>query len=183
MNRDLRILFLANAIFTFAGMLLVPVFALFVVKSGGGAELAGVLFGISFLVSALVDLILIRLKDKRFLGLRLLQINYLVRGLAWLLLAFISSVPTIILAQIIIGVTNAIGGIAFNCLVSEHLDGKKHIQEWGYWDLIVNPVVAVASALSGFLAVRFGFSSLFFIMSLLAFGSFLILLKYQRQHA
>lgn len=183
MNQDLRTLFLANAIFVLANALLIPVFALLITGSGGGAELSGFLFSISFLISAVAGILIIRIKDKRFLNLKMLQINYLVRALAWLSLAFFSSIPMIVAAQVIIGITTAAGGPAFNSIVSEHLDGSKHIQEWGYWELIANPAVALGSALSGIIVVKFGFSSLFFIMSFLGFVSFLILLKYQRQHA
>lgn len=176
MNRKLRFLLLSNTLFVFAGNLFVPLYALFILKVGGGAELAGELIGLQFFVSFIVGFFVTRLKDKPKLCQYLLMVNYLLRGIAWLLIGLFPSISTLVIAQIIVGISEAIGSPAFNSLFSENLDYKKHIKEWGSWELIKNPVIALSSVMGGFVAAQFGFSSLFLLMSILAFMSLIVYL-------
>lgn len=179
MNPQLKLLFAANSMITLAGTMIIPTYALFIEEAGGGIEMAGVLFGVTFLSASVAEIAVIRFKDKPGLSLKLLKLNFLIRGLAWLALAFVSTIPVIFVAQVIIGASAAFGSPAFNSLVSEHLDGQKHIREWGMWELVYNPSVALGSILGGFFVASFGFGSLFIIMSALAFISGVLLLNYK----
>lgn len=109
MNTQLKVLFISNGLFLLACNLIIPVYALFIKNAGGGIELAGLLFGLSFLTSTIVDLLVIRIKDKKYLGTQMLKTNYLVRSLCWLILAIFPSIPVIALMQVVIGVTQSIG--------------------------------------------------------------------------
>lgn len=180
MNRELKLLFGSNAVFTLAAHLLIPVYALYIFQAGGGPELAGLLYATIFVSSAITDLVIIKFQDRRNLGLKMLKLNFLVRGLTWGALAFINTIPAIFVAQVVIGITQAIGSSAFNSLVSEHLDGQKHIKEWGTWDLVASPAVALGSVMGGIIAGRFGFSMLFMTMGVLACISLGLLFRYRR---
>lgn len=171
MNRKLRFLQMSNMVFVFASSLFVPLYAIFVVKVGGGVALAGELVGLQFFVSFLVGFLIIKLKDKPKRCQHLLKANFFLRGLAWLLIGLFPSIAMLVLTQIMIGISGAIGSPAFNALFSENLDRKKHIKEWGCWELIQNLATAGASVLGGFIVVWFGFSPLFLLMALLAFVS------------
>ncbi len=174
MNKTIKLLLICNGIFVFAAGLLIPVFALFVLKIGGGAELAGILVGIQYLTSTLVSLYVVRLKDNISLSRTLLQINFIIRSLAWLIIAFFPTIPVMICAQASLGVAEAIGSPAFNSLVSENLDYKQHIKEWGMWEIIVTPSTGIASILGGFVVAHYGFGTLFITMSTLSFVSFIV---------
>lgn len=181
MNRPLIFLVASNSINVLADYLFIPLYALFIKKIGGGAELAGSLFSIRFISSVVFGIIITRIKDHKTLDNRLLEVNFLLKGLCWLALAFFQSIPIMIVIQIILGFSGSFGGPAFNALVSEHLDKEKHIKDWGLWELVQNGSVAIASILSGFALTAFGFSFLFIVMAILEFISCGVLIVAKRQ--
>ncbi len=175
MNPYIRALVLTNSLFCFAEGLFIPMYALFVAQIGGNAQVAGLLFGTKFVTTALVELVLVRLKDRASLNDKFLQLNFLIRAMCWSSLIFFPSLPMLFVAQMGIGLSEAIGSPAYNSLISEHLDKSKHTREWAFSSLLINSTVALASILSGFIVTAYGFSTLFAIMTFLAFISFLFL--------
>lgn len=174
MNYKLKLILLSNSVQVFAATLLVPVFAIFIDDIGGGPELAGILFGISFFVTALGNLIMIRVQDARLRDVSLYKVGLLIKIGAWVLLAFHQSIPTLIVAQIILGTATAIGAPSFGSLVSEHLDKRRHISDWSRWAFMENTVTAISSVLSGFIIVAYSFDVLFAIMAAMTFLSFIL---------
>lgn len=166
MNAKLRLLFISNGIQVFGATLLVPVFALFIADIGGGPELAGILFGISFVTTAFVNLFVMRIEDRRLLDATLYKIGMAIKICAWVMLALVQSIPVLIAAQVILGVAASIGSPAFGALVSENLDKKRHISDWARWDFSMNLATGLASAVSGFIVVHLGFPVLFAVMAL-----------------
>lgn len=175
MNKYLKLLLIANSLFVFASSLIVPIYAALVLEVGGGVELAGLLVGTQFLAGTFFGIVVIKLADRKNRDERLIKANYLLRALAWFFIFLFPSIPGLFLAQLIIGVSEAIGTPAFNALVSEHLDTKSHIKEWATFGLVSNFIVAIASVVGGIVAVRLGFPLLFLMMSLLGLGSFFLL--------
>ncbi len=174
MNRNLKFLLASNVIFVFAGAILVPVYALFVKSINGGAIVSGILFGVGFLASSIAGLISTRLHDGVKFESHILQLNFFVRGLAWILIAVVPSIPTLFIGQIIVGITDGVGSPVFNASVSRYLDPKKHVREWGVWQFWAALMTAVGSIISGFIATYFGFQILFLIMAILAFVSLVV---------
>lgn len=174
MNSRLRFILISNTIFVFAGSLFAPLYAIFVLSLDGSAAIAGLLVAVQFFVSFIVGIFVIRLKDKVYLSQLLLKTNFLIRGVLWLLLALFPSIEMLFFCQILNGTAEAIGSPSFNSLVSDNLDNKKHIKEWGFWELVKNPAISIASLIGGFVVTVFGFSALFAIMSSLAFVSFFV---------
>lgn len=174
MNPKLKFLLLSNSLFVFAGNLFLPFYALFVVKVGGDAKLAGLLIGLQYFSSTVAAFLVIKLRDKTKLDQELLQTNFLLRCFAWVMVGLNPNLFTLILAQIISGASESLGTPAFNALVSENLDYQQHIKEWGTYELIRNPVIAVAGIVGGFIVANFGFTPLFISMSFLALASFAV---------
>ncbi len=174
MNYKLKLIIITNSVQVFAATLITPVFALFIKGIGGGPELAGVLFGISFFATAAGNLVMIRVADAKSRDALLFKGGLLIKLAAWTLLAIHQSIPVLILAQIILGTATAVGAPSFASLVSEHLDKKKHISDWARWSLMENSATAMASVLSGFMVVRYGFSCLFIIMAVITLLSFVV---------
>lgn len=181
MNPRLKILFISNSLFTMACNLLVPLYALFITQIGGGAELAGILFSLSFFSSTIFGLLVMKFKDKKLLSVHMLKASFLLRVFAWLMLAFYQSIPVLVVAQILNGASTAIGGSSFNSLVSENLDDKNHIKDWGIWEVIVNPAAAIGGLVSGFVLVYGGFQYVFLSMAILAAMSFITVSFYRRK--
>ncbi len=174
MNKKIKYLLLSNAIFVLAGSILLPVYALFVQSINGGIELAGILFGLGFLSSSFTSLIVTRIHDGVRFENTMMKLCFFVRALAWLAIAFFPNLSVLLVAQIIIGITDGFGAPVFNELFSRYLDNKKHIKEWGIWQFLVGIAVATGSGLSGFIIASFGFPILFIIMSSLAFVALFI---------
>lgn len=161
--------------------MLTPVYALFITSIGGGVRIAGILFGIQYISVSLTSLLVMKLRDKTTPGVGMLGAGFLIRGVAWALLAAIPSIELLLILQVFIGAAEGIGSPAFLALASEHLDDNKHIREWGMWSLIANPIVAMASILSGFIAADLGFRAILAIMSAGSFVALAILLYYGRR--
>jgi MFS family permease len=159
----------------FAANMIIPVYAFFIRGLGGSAKLAGVLFAISFISTSAVNLLVLRLKDKNFLDERMLKLNYLIKAGGWFLVAASPHISTLIAAQIILGIGTGIGSPAFGALISENLDGGRHIHDWGIWNLLENSAIAVTSILSGFVVAIFGFRTLFAVMGLLTLSALIVL--------
>lgn len=174
MNKRLKFILLSNTIFVFAGSLFAPLYAIFVLQLNGDVELAGILIAVQFFVSFLVGLVIVKLKDKACQSESLLKANFLLRGIAWTMLALFPSIGIVFVCQIIHGIAEAIGSPSFNSLVSENLDNKKHIKDWGFWELIKNPAISAASLMGGFIVTFLGFNILFGLMAILAFTSFFV---------
>ncbi len=175
MNFYLRYLVISNTIFVFAESLFVPLYAVFVTKIGGNIELAGILFGLKFIVTTIVQFFMLKLTDKVSLHEKLLRLNFIIRGIAWFSLVIQPTITTLFIAQVLIGISEGIGSPSFQTLISENLDPKKHLKEWSLWGVISNSAVAIAGILSGFVITLFGFSTLFLIMSVLSVISLLVL--------
>ena len=181
MNSYLKKVIFTNSLFFFADGLIIPLYALFVTQIGGNAELAGMLFGTKYVASSISELLVMRIKDRENLSEKLVQINYLLRGLSWSSLIFFPTIPMLFIASVGIGISESIGSPAFNALMSEHLDKKKHTREWAIYNMSANLLIAAASIASGFIYSQFGFQLLFALMTFLALVSFLIL-RFKKTH-
>lgn len=175
MNQKLKILLISNTVQVFAANMVIPVYAFFIRDLGGSAKLAGVLFAISFISMSVVNLLVLRLKDKNFLDEKMLKLNYVIKASGWFLIAASPHISTLIAAQIIIGIGTGIGSPAFGALISENLDGGKHIRDWGVWNLLENSAIAITSILSGFVVAIFGFRALFLFVGLITLSALFVL--------
>lgn len=174
MNIKLKYLFLSNGTFVIANSILLPVYALFIKSIDGGIELAGILYGLGFLSSSLTSLVVTRFHDGVRFENRVMKLNFFSRGVIWCILAVFSSIPVVIVCQILIGITDGFGSPVFNELFARNLDRKKHIKEWASWQFLSGLAITVGSVISGFIVVYLGFQILFLIMAGLAFISFFI---------
>ncbi|MDQ3239260.1 MAG: MFS transporter [bacterium] len=183
MNKFLKFLLVCQSLNLLADNLLTPIFAIFVLNLGGNPQLIGVLWGLQHASSAIVGFFILRLHDKRNLNFKLLIRGNLFKGLAWTFLAFNQTIPALIIVQIIIGASHAIGGPSFYSMISEHMDKNKHIKDWGTIQLISNLVIAVSSIISGIMIASYGFTAILIIMALLQYSSlYIIMLNKPKNH-
>ncbi len=124
---------------------------------------------------------MVKVQDTRLKNVALYKYGLLIKIAAWLLLSSYQSIASLVLAQTILGIATSVGSPAFSSLVSENLDKKKHISEWAHWELMQGIVTAASSIMSGFIVVRYGFSSLFTLMAIITTFSFIISLSITKQ--
>jgi MFS family permease len=171
-NKSLKILFLFNGVFVFAAMLLGPLYAVYVESIDKNILVVSITWAV-FLASATFFTFIVSkkgdsVKEKEYL----LMGGFLIRGLSWLLFIFVGSIFHLILVQIFLGIGEAFGSPSFDAIFAEHLDDGMQIKEYSSWKLIVNGATAIAAVIGGLIVVNFGFTTLFIIMSFLAFVSF-----------
>lgn len=172
-NKSLKILFIFNGIFVFAGSLLGPLYALYVGTFDKNILSVSITWA-SFLAATFIFTIIVskvgdKVKEKEYL----LMAGFLVRAAAWFMFIFAGNVFHFVLLQVLLGLGEALGTPTFDAIFAEHLDGGKHIKEYADWKLIVNGTTAVGTIIGGLVVTTLGFNWLFAIMSGLATVSFL----------
>lgn len=171
-NKSLRVLFVLNSIFVFAGSLLGPLYAIYV--RGIDSKVISVsLSWAVFMFSSTIFMYFVskygdKIKEQEYL----LAGGFLVRCLAWFGYIFVFNLPSLIILQVVLGLGEALGTPSWNAIFAKHLDEKKEIMDYSNWDIINNLMIAVATVVGGVLVTCFGFNFLFVIMGLLAFVSF-----------
>ncbi len=171
-NKSLKILFIYNGVFVFAGSLFGPLYAVYVGlldKNILSVSLTWSVFLIAtviftFIISRIGD----RIKEKEYL----LMAGFLVRALAWLLFIYATNIYHLIFLQILLGLGEAFGTPAFDAIFAEHLDSGKHVEEYSDWKLVLNVTTGVGTIIGGIIATKLGFQWLFIAMSILAIISF-----------
>lgn len=178
MNKSLKFLLAINGIFVFAANLLGPLYAVFVETIDQKIFSVSLTWSIYLIATTLTTYILFRLGDQLKEKEYLLIAGFLLRAVAWIGLAFSSSLIHIGMAQIIIGIGEALGSPAFDALFAEHLDKDKHIRDYSSWKIISNLFSAIATLAGGFLVASLGFTPLFLLMAAIAvICSILVFLK------
>ncbi len=171
-NKSLKILFLYNGIFVFAGSLFGPLYAVYVGLLDSNILLVSITWS-AFLIATVTFTFAIsrfgdRVKEKE----HLLMAGFLVRALAWFLFIFTGDIATLILLQILLGLGEALGTPAFDAIMAEHLGRGGHIRIYADWKLILNSMTGVGTLIGGVIAANYGFTWLFVAMSILAMAAF-----------
>ncbi len=170
-NIALKILFICNAIYLFAALLLGPLYAVYVQKIGGGVLLVSITTAVFYVSSTLFLILLARrgdgIKEKELL----LSASYAIRGLGFLGLIFVNSSISLILIQILFGLGDALGTPIFNTLFAKHTIRKMEVLEYSDWALVSNLVMALGTIVGGFIVSGLGFNYLFVTIAMLCFVS------------
>ena len=168
-KKSLLILFVFNGIFVFANTLLGPLYAIFTSENIGNNISIATISWAAFLLSSSFFTIIVgkfgdRIKETEYL----LAIGYLLRGATWILFPLIGSLELLILAQIVIGLGDALGSPAYDSLFAVHLDREESVKEYSTWKVISNLTNGVAVIVGGIVVQSFGFDVLFPTMGILA---------------
>ena len=183
LNKNLRLLIFVNTVITFTVGMFAPFYAVFVVKIGGGAALAGVSWALFSVVSGILILLLskweLRIKRQHIL----LAIGYLIRSMVFLSYAFMNNIPQLLITQVLWGIASAIGTPAFDALYTSNTSKETAIVEWGDWEGISAIATGVAALIGGLLIQSVGFKILFLLMSAISalLGIYLLYQRYKIQ--
>jgi MFS family permease len=180
-NKALLILFISNGIFIFAASLFGPLFAVFVETIDTNVISISLSWS-AFLLSTTFFMLIIRkfgekVKEKEYL----LILGYIIRAIVWFIFPTISSIFTLIVLQILLGLGESLGTPAYDTLFAEHLDKNNHLRNYTDWKLISNILSAIAIIIGGIFVNAFGFTLLFYAMSTLALISAIIIWNQPRK--
>lgn len=169
LNRSLRILILTNTILVFVFGLFVPFYAVFVQHIGGSIAMAGFTWALFSIAAGVLILLLsrweIRVKEQELL----LALGYIIRGVAFLSYAFMSTMSQLVVTQLLWAIGMALGVPAFDSIYSTHTDKDNSIQQWGSWEGIASISSGCAALVGGLLIQAFGYPAVFLSMAIICF--------------
>jgi len=171
-NRSLKTLFGINGIFVFALSLFGPLYAAYVGFLNNGVLAVSLSYSVMLATTTIATLGVAnwgdRVKKKEWL----LAIGFLLRSLAWFGLALTSHYWQLITMLVIIGLGEALGTPAFEAIFADHLIKRVEIKEFSLWKLSSNILSVLGTLIGGLIVLKFGFQTLFLLMSILALGCF-----------
>ena len=177
MRKILKFMLTSDALFIFAGNLLIPIYALFVQKIQGSVLDIGIAWSIAIFVFATLQYPFGILADK-YSKKNFLLIAYFGSGLAFLSLLLITSVWQLFALEFLIGIFNAAGTPAFDGLYSRALERGKEARQWGIWEMATSYAAGFAGLLSAVIIYFFSFAHLFVLMALFSFLAGIVALKF-----
>jgi hypothetical protein len=178
-NRTYRILVAAYSLSTFSEGILMPIYAVFVQKIGGGILDASGAVATFFIVMGVAELVIFRKSFSHKHRLHLMVGGWIIWLLGIISYLFIRSVPVLFLAQILTALGNAIADPAFDAELAERTDPTIRENEYGTFEASKDIFQGVAALIGGLVVFAFGFNILVILMVVTASVSFgLILTNY-----
>lgn len=180
MNIYYKILVASYSLSTFSEGILLPIYAIFVQKIGGGILDAAGAVATYFILQGVVEILIHKTKWSQRRRMQLMTWGWLL----WLLgigsYLLISSVPMLFLAQILTALGNAVANPAFDAELAEKTDKSISSYEYSVYEGLQDIFQGIAAILGGLVATQFGFHSLIITMIVTATISFLLIVHYTR---
>jgi len=181
MKKKLKILLAADSYLLLGTGMMIPVYAIFVERIGGDILDASWAWAIFSAVSGILMIIIGKWEDRNKHYERMLFFGFLLRSFAFFGYFFVSNTFQLFGTQILLGISMAMSGPAYDAMYSKNLDHGKFASEWGAWEAMNMIVAAVAAIIGGLIVTYFSFKALFIIMFIIGligtFFSFLLLRK------
>lgn len=168
MRKQLKILLFSSALFTLAGGLFGPLYAVFVKEIGGDLLTAGAAYSAFAIASGILIFFVSKWEDHVKHLEKLVILGYTLGCVGYIGYLLIREPWHLFMVQIIFGFAQAIGSPAYDGLYTKNLDKGKFASEWGLWSSISLIVAGIAAAAGGYLARLYGFQTLFGIMFILS---------------
>ena len=148
---------------------IIPIFAIFAATKipGGNTEIAAFSFSTYLVARVVFELIsgryLSKSNDAQKFAISILGIVLI--SLGYLGFAMTTNILSLFIFYGVVGMGLGIASPAKNCLFSSHLDKDKEITEWSMYDGFVFMGMAMAATIGGFIANRYGFTFLFYLVA------------------
>lgn len=184
-NSLIKVLTFSDVLVVSGWGLINPIFAVFVTKhiEGGNIELVGLAVCVYWILRAFFQIPFSRFIDSHkgeiddFL---VMAIGSFLMSLMPFLYMFAFKPVHVILLQGVTGFASAMVSPAWLAIFTRHVEKNAEAQSWGLYNASVGYSIALAGALSGFLAGKFGFQTLYFIVGIICtFGSTFLFFVYQ----
>ncbi len=181
LNPSLRILITTNTILVFIMELFVPFYAVFILRLGENLAFAGFSWALFYIVSGILTLTLarweVRVKEQELL----IATGYFVRSIVFISYVFMTSIPQLLLTQVLWGAAAALGNPAFDVVYARHTDSENSILQWGQWEGIASIAAGTAALVGGIIVESFGFQTIFMIMAGMSFSLGLYIWRLPRE--
>ncbi len=164
MKRGIKILLFSDAWANLALGVIGPIYAIFVEKIGGDILDASWAYFVYMLASGLVMLLLSKWEDRMKHKEKFVILGYSFLTLGCFSYLFVHNQLTLLITQVIVGVSLAFLIPAFDAVYSNYVDRKEEAFDWGAWESMAYIVKAFAAIIGGYIASLFGFRLLFFSM-------------------
>jgi predicted MFS family arabinose efflux permease len=148
---------------------IIPIFAIFAATKipGGNTEIAASSFSTYLIVRVIFELIsgkyLSKSNDSQKFAMSILGI--ILMSIGYVGFALTRDIISLFIFYGVIGMGLGIASPAKNCLFSSHLDKDKEVTEWSIYDGFVFMGMAMAATIGGFIANRYGFTFLFYLVA------------------
>ncbi len=174
-----KVFIVSDSLFYSALNFVTPLFALFVTLDvvGGTIQTAAYALTISFVARILSELTISRLISRLNENKKIITVivSLLLITAAYFAFALAREIMQLYIIWAVIGFAQGIAFPAKLSLFSRHLDKNKEATEWGVSDALNMSLIALVTALGGYIAAKYGFSLLFLLAS---FTSLLGVLPY-----
>jgi DHA1 family multidrug resistance protein-like MFS transporter len=175
-KKNFKIFVFSNSLLALAIGLFGPFYYIFINDIGGSIENFGIAAGLLVLSGALFSLFAGKFSDK--IGRKpFLVIGAFASAIIVFLYTIINSTWQLYLLQIFSGIITAGFETAEGAYLGDLTDHNKRGEEVGRYDAIIGIFEAGAIFIGGFLAGRFGFKLVFYIVSFISLISAFIMLK------
>jgi MFS family permease len=148
---------------------IIPIFSIFAATKipGGNTEIAASSFSAYLIVRVIFELIsgkyLSKSNDSQKFAMSILGI--ILMSIGYVGFALTRDIISLFIFYGVIGMGLGIASPAKNCLFSSHLDKDKEVTEWSIYDGFVFMGMAMAATIGGFIANRYGFTFLFYLVA------------------
>lgn len=164
MRRELKILLFASALFTLAGGLLGPIYAVFVEQIGGDLLTAGGSYSAFAIAMGVIIFFISRWEDHVRHQEKMIVIGLALSCMGFFGYLLVQEPLHLFIIQTILGIGGAVWIPASDSIYSKNLDKGKFASEWGLWDSMYWISMGVSALAGGFLANVYGFRFLFAVM-------------------
>jgi len=171
MHKNIKILLTCSILLHSGINLLAPIYAIFIKNIGGTILDAGVTIGAFAISRGVLYFLLGQLKESKFSRRLMISAGYFLFFVGYVMYIFASNVWHVIAIQAVLALGEVIINPSWSAVIASALTkGKErtiYSDFYGYRSLFEGG----AAIAGGLLATQMGFSTLFFLMAVLAFGA------------
>jgi MFS family permease len=176
-KRYLYLITLAYACATFGAGLLLPIYAFFVQKIGGGIVETSWAVALFSIVMGITILLIAKTKWSHVYRKECLLVGWFIWLLGLVLYSYISDLTMLFIAQILNGLGTALSSPAYDAEFSEQASDDL-TGGWGIFEGVNSIFSGLAAIIGGYFTSRYGFGALFSIMIATSTFSFILILYY-----
>lgn len=176
----LKILLCAYSSSIFASGILIPIYAFFVQKIGGGIFAASSTVAISYILTGIVTLLVFRTKWSNIYQKECLVVGWLFWLISICMYCYITSIAMLFISQCFNGLGNALSASTYDAEYSKQASSNL-VRGWSMWEGTINIFSGIAAIAGGFIVTRYGFHALMICMTSIATASFASIVYYVYQ--
>lgn len=176
-KKGLRILLYAYSASIFSSGILVPIYAFFVQKIGGGIFEASSTMAISYIFTGIATLLIFRTKWSHIYQKECLIIGWLFWLISISMYCYITNIAMLFISQCFNGMGNALSASTYDAEYSKQASNNL-VHGWSIWEGTINIFSGIAAVAGGFIVTHYGFDALMLCMTSIATASFLSIVYY-----